>query len=350
MSVRSWLEWILPFLPNRDGATNIAHWDDGSPAPAELLADDRRPIILLSHHDTLLRDAELARGRANILAQPASVARLAHDKRAMADVAGRVDGLLPIPHLTLAEALDHLASPGASWIVAKPVGSTEGRELRVVGSPDELRRLSPTIGRDDFVLQPALEGHEYSVNLIVDDRFCHVYAPVSKGSNLPFGVHPAKRPRTFPARTTRSTSARLMAAAAGYALAVGARGLVEVELLESDGDLYLVEFNPRLSATLRMSILGSAENLLSSLHRVLAGGLSESRFVPPTGHAFEIPLPPGITRRALTALRGLGDVHLSSRITVAAPNMGLLDDLRYRASRVLAEDGHARAAALLVTG
>lgn len=350
LAVASWLDWIMPFLSNGTAPAEVACWQRASAAPARLMASGSNPVILLSHHDTLLRDAAFAQGRSTVLAQPAAIARLAHDKRAMADVASRVDGLRPIPQLTLTEAIEYLTQSATNRVIVKPGDSTEGRQLRLVETPDDLWRLSVSIELDEFLLQPALEGHEYSVNMIADGRFCHTYLPVSKGSNKPFGVHPARRTRTFPARIPWSQSIRLMNAACGYALATEAKGLLEVEFLESDGDLYLMELNPRLSATLRMAIVSSQENLLRAMHRLLGAGLSSCRFVPATGHSFEIPLPDGLSSCALAALRRLGDVHVSSRITMAAPTIEQLADLRHLASRVLAEDGHDRAATLLVTG
>lgn len=348
ISVATWMDWILPFLSQGGRSADVVCWEHESGPPARLLSSPRSPVVLLSHHDTLLRDAGYALGRPNVLAQPEPVAWLAHDKRAMAEVAGRVDGLLAIPHLTVAEALEYLSQVISSKVVVKPTDSTEGKGLKIVESSGDLRMLSKSAELSGSLLQPALEGHEYSVNLITDGRVCHIYYPVSKGLNRPFGVHPARRVRTFPAPLPEPASAHIMKLAACYALAIGAKGLLEIEFIESDGDLYFVELNPRLSATLRMSIVSSETNLLSAMSKLLDVGLSSQRFVEPNGHSLEVPLPGGLSSYALGALLRLGNVHISSRITVAAPTTEALGNLCHQVSRILAVDGHARAAASLL--
>lgn len=252
----------------------------------------------------------------------------------MGSYAHRVPGLLALPTLSIAEALDHLAHPKSKGVVLKHRSGTEGDGFRVISTAGQLRALKADWERSSL-LQPAIEGVEYSVNLITDGTACRVYAPVGKGSNRGFAKHPAKRIRTFPAEISNERSFRLMQLAAEYALEIGARGIVEIEFLETETSTYLIEVNPRLSATLRMSIAGSDENILMSLGELQPKGLGKSRFITPTARSVELPLPSTMSCSVIDKLFKLGNVQISSRVTLTAETLSEVTEMCQQAKHIL---------------
>jgi hypothetical protein len=329
LSVPDWLDWITPFLPAYNSHSPLLCWPNGGKPPLRLVAAEGTGAILLSHHATLDRDASYAQGKSRILAQPAHVARIAHDKREMAELTRKIHGLLPIPDMNVEEATDHLSERKSAAVIVKDNG------------------MHAT------VIQPAVEGLELSVNLITDGASCWTYAPVWKGRNNDFVTHPARRTRRFPAPIDPDLSARIMTLAARYAMAIGARGLLEVEFLVRDGEVFLVEVNPRLSATLRMCIAASRDNLLLKLQDIVHSPLGEDRRVAPTGCSVEVPLPVGASFRQLGLLLPLPGVSVSSRLTMSAPTMDEVAALSEKVDRILrSEPGEERPvrAAVLADG
>ncbi len=353
LSTPSWLDWITPFLKTSTGPSpDFICWEPQAPAPIRLRAALRERVVFLSHHVTLKRDANFAQGKSNMLAQPTCVAVIAHDKAKMGEIAAGVPGLKPIPILTFVQALEYLRSSNSKGVVVKRRAGTEGQGVKAAYSAEALEAIRLEDNHADLIFQPLLEGVEYSVNLIAHGERAKIYAPICKGPNPGFKAHPAKRLRRFPAPVSAAKAQRLMDLAAAYAALIKARGLLEVEFLETDEGIYLVEVNPRLSATLRMAIAGSGENLLLELGALLTPDKPERiqngswdhaaiQYVAPTAASLEIPLPKDVSGSALQRLFNLGDVHISSRITMTAPTDADLQRMHASALKILANDREA---------
>jgi carbamoylphosphate synthase large subunit len=275
-------------------------------------------IVLLSHHSTLLRDASLA-GLPRIVGQPESVARLAQDKRAMGQLAAEITGCWAIPELTLAEARS-LVGCGQP-VVCKRNGDTEGRHLRILGTADDAKRQT----RDDELLQPFLDGVEYSVNLVCLNNTCLSFEPVYKGPTSRDAIHPSRRLRYCPwPGLAPCWRERMLDVAGRYAQAMGARGLVEIEFILTAKDLYFLEVNPRLSGTMRMTSIACGESLFAELALRALGRASHSAAIAATRFTAELPLTADVDVAVLESLAQTMPLWLSSRVTTAAADFASL--------------------------
>lgn len=327
LGARSWLSWILPFLDFPDMDVDVCSWEMGTDPPHELaIAYDG--VVLLSHHATVTRDADFARTRPSIFAQSPAAARIAFDKREMALVAAGISGLTPLPENDPLEAMDYLERHPGAAVIAKKVHETEGHDLRVMTRTTELNEFLRRDYSADYLLQPYIFGREYSVNLITDRGRACVYPPVYKGVNsLPF-VHASKRHRMFPAdRFIDVDSDHLARVARDYATEIGARGLVEVEFLDSADTLFLVEVNPRHAATLRMSATATGVNPFHRLALCALGHPIEDRHIPSHSLSVEYPTPTYMPLATTARITELGDTHVSSRVTITADNISGLSSL-----------------------
>jgi len=334
LSIPSWTDWIQPYLMDN----KFICWEKGSPVPSQLRASINNEVILLSHHDTLHRDALFSNNHSNVLAQPEKIAELAHDKEKMSSYANKIQGLRGIPTYGINEALDCLPNLNYEKLIVKSRKGTEGLDMLVVEASD-LFNKTKKLPNEGFIVQPAILGTEYSVNLVVYNEFFKVYEPVCKGMNYDLSKHPAKRERFFPAEASKKLRNNLMDLAVEYSILVGAKGLVEIEFLVSGNDIYLLEINPRLSATLRMSISASEENILISLKDIAKGSFNEKKHISSKFLSMETPLPKNISRTALNKLFKIKNIQISSRITMNASCLDTLNEVMGQADYILKQDG-----------
>jgi biotin carboxylase len=341
---RSWLEWLPKYLPRQGPALTLQVADDHDPSDldarvARILGARPDAVVFFSHHDVLASDAELARRLESecgvpTVCHPADVADLAHDKHRMAACAPRVSGVHAIPALDPDAARDVLHRGGA--VAAKLANGTEGHGFVVLRHPDE---LASVVARDGYLLQPFIAGVEYSVNLVCAPDGVQVYEPVFKQSTSLTGDHPCRRARFAPATSlTPDAKRRMQLASIDVAAAVRTRGLLEVEWIERDGELYLLEVNPRLAATMRMVAAISDRNIFAEAIRVASGESFRPGIVPTRGFAAEIPVPRGLTAEVAELLRRCHDADISSRITVTAPSPSALSAKLLEVQAILTEE------------
>ncbi|MDA7946073.1 MAG: thiamine pyrophosphate-dependent enzyme [Hyphomicrobiaceae bacterium] len=315
LAARSLAAWIEPFVQSDAFDASIAFWENGEAPPTKLRQGD--PAVLLSTHDTLFRDAELAENARNIMAHNVFAAKIAHDKHLMATHAQTISGLTPIPEFSIESAAEYLAQAGDHTILAKKISGTEGVSNIVIGNDNDLRKFEKSEKTREYLLQPFISGDEISVNLILGPRnSAHIYHPVGKGKSLPNKPHPALRERRFP--LTRSCEGdfdvrQAMDVAKSYAAQIRSWGIYEIELIYKDGKLYFLEVNPRISATLRMSMVVSERNVLLDLANVATFRPIGSSRIRTKGVSEEFPL--GKEEIAVLKSRmSTGDgVHFSSR-------------------------------------
>jgi len=340
---RSWLRWIPEFLVDQNFTHSIEISEDVDPERIDqfvynVLRDPHEVIVFLSDHSTALLDAEIERkisefGVVNTVCQPLRVAEMAGDKRLMTHYAKKVRELETIPEFSFQEGLDYLSESKDRLIVAKLAGGTEGKGMKLFKSADELRegysKLFPSYA---YVLQPFVFGDEYSVTILCDGERYQVYEPVYKGPTSTDGVHPCDRERLVPGsyrdRTLRS---KMIELAISYTRELRPRGLVEIELIVSEGRVYFLEINPSITTTMRMVAGISLKNLFTELPKIGLGMKLENGLVPTWGYAAEFPLKAPLGEQVEKELQLMGDVSVSSRITVYGRS---IDNLQNRLREV----------------
>jgi hypothetical protein len=337
LAERSWTRWLLPFL-RHDAYETRTHWMDSDwPAVLDDLGVGTNLLIPFSLHDTLFPTASViaelsSTRRGAIIHASKQVALLAHDKRLMAQIAATIPGCRPIPELDVKEAQERLADGEIPAVVVKASDTTEGRGLRVCRTVDHLRATD--VGPPEYLLQYFVDGLEYSINLVCHGGDCLAFEPVCKGPTSSEGIHPCRRLRFCPCpRLLPATRQRLVTVATEFARAIGVDGLVEIELILAGNEIFFLEVNPRLSATMRMTSLACNRSIFTevALPWLAPNWPGES----PRAVCFtaELPIPDGAERSQLAQI-GF-PLWISSRITtMAADPDTLVQQLFEVASRI----------------
>ena len=227
-----------------------------------------------SVHETLLRDVDVARdlhrAGVSVLAQTCRAATLAHDKLAMRDALEAAGLQLP-------------AAPtgrAAQVVVIKRVDGTAGKGMR--------RAVWPTALQETEFAEVFVRGWEVSVNLYVPGVAPHAVTlpPVFKGATASDLRPPYLRARSCPLpRHLQDLDDTFREAAQEAAAACGATGFCEVEFIvdRSTGDMLVLEVNPRVSGTLRVSAMAADCPVLALV------GHDWSHHIPATRAAVEEP-------------------------------------------------------------
>jgi carbamoylphosphate synthase large subunit len=314
-SLESWFAGFVPPEP----AVDVVRTGEGPdldvvPLLERLGAPGGRVAVFLSSHETLVRDCGAARdlrerGHAAVAQSPACAA-LGSDKFAMKAF---FDGHgFTSPPWARAGDVGRLGTPDARLVVKHRHGTQS------VGT--RLERLGACRLAAGEYAETYLDGVEFSVVGYRDALGCAVFPPVWKGRTSPALVPPWRRLRLcpFPGLTAEADAA-LRRTTRALAEAAGCVGFLEVEyLVTAAGDLHVLEVNPRVSGTMRISAMAT-EVPIFGMHRLTAlrGDLAASR------HAAEVPFAGKPFRDPAN------HVVATSRLTVAAPDAGaLLDRLR----------------------
>jgi hypothetical protein len=276
--------WFAAFVPPGP-ADEVVHAGEGPDLELPPLLDrlgrpGRRTAVLLSSHDTLLRDVaaagELRRRGHTVVAQSGRCAVLGTDKFAMKaffDEHG-----FTTPPWARGGAGNPPGRSGRPLVVKRRAG-TQSVGTRLEAGPD----YRTTAGE---LAELYVDGVEYSVVAYRDDHGCAVFPPVWKGRTSPALVPPWRRLRLCPfpglaegtGRALRRTTRRIADAA-------GCTGFVEVEYLVADcGALHVLEINPRVSGTMRISAMATGVPIFG-MHRLTA----LRGDVPAVRHAAEVP-------------------------------------------------------------
>lgn len=325
LGTKAWRVWILPFLEDSRFATEVVHRP-----PRALRPGEYNVVVFLSRHDTLRRDAGIAAALAaarvqSIVCQPGAMVKLGVSKRLMARRAAVVEGMEAIPELTPADAAKYLAAKPGRIVVAKPNDGTEGDGLQLFRQAGNLSTTGTRLYEGGHVLQPFLAGDEFSINMVWHGGRSNIYPPVSKGAVDAHATHPIFRTRTCPAEPRRDPCwPRLMESCFRYLEPFKPEGPVELEFIRCRGRFYLLDVNPRLSATLRLNAVASATNPLTDLIAAACGRGELGRAVRNRRHALEWPLMHSIEQDVRDELAGRAYVWISTRVTLAAPDEATL--------------------------
>ena len=315
LGTQAWRTWIDEFLDDPRFEIEVAEPD----ASDHTEPDPRRAeaIVFFSRHETLRRDLAIAgalreRG-ATIVCQPADLVALAMDKRAMARRAAEVDGLQPVPEYTPTQAASALRERGVRLIVAKPDSATEGRGTYRFRKAEELGATATRLYEGGYVLQPFIAGEEYSLNMVWHGGRCNHYPTVTKGRVR--RAHPSMRSRRCPTPIPHW----VLRACEEYLRPYEPSGPVEIELIRNGNRFYVLDVNPRVSATLRLSTVAAASNPFTDLIAAALGMSRLGRIVQCVRPAMEWPTPPGVR------IEPAPDTWVSTRITIAADDEDALE-------------------------
>lgn len=326
LGTQTWLSWILPSLGSAAYEAFVCTWDIDVEMPAELRLGEFDAVVFISHHLTTQRDAEVAPKWRNSIAQSLSAASLAFDKRKMASLAEAIPGIEPLPEFDACQARAWLGRRPGQAIIAKKIGETEGRGISVIESEDALGAFLDSEYHASYMLQPFITGHELSVNIVGSRRRTHFYPMVYKGVNGRPLVHAAARRRICPGhRFADVDNKRIERVSRDIVEAIDGKCLVEIEYIDTGDELFLVEINPRLAASLRMSMAADGVNAFEFLATECVG-IGARNAISPTKErlSIEYPLRSYISASQKHRLLQIGDVQISSRITITSGSVTAL--------------------------
>ncbi|WP_409241677.1 ATP-grasp domain-containing protein [Bradyrhizobium sp. CB1015] len=280
LSDLSWKSWLPMFLQSSEFEAEAFFPSNLGDLEKEIEKEAPDGVIILSHHNTLSRDADWLTSLQGTVDLPifgptAAVAELAWNKRAMAQLIEGVPGLRAIPEWSYAHAINTLDSDPTAIVIVKKVSGTEGAGYKVVQTPADLEAIASTEGRvTDSIIQPFLFGREYSVNVagIVDQSGprLSVFEPVDKGNTGIDSPHPSRRTRECPSgHITQEITQVLRDASLQMSTLFRLTGVAEFEFIVVGPDVFLLEVNPRVSATMRMASLACDCSLFTELGSVL---------------------------------------------------------------------------------
>ncbi|WP_317447686.1 ATP-grasp domain-containing protein [Streptomyces collinus] len=225
---------------------------------ATLVESPDQRIVLHADHLSLLRDAEVGRQLAlrgyDVVAPTPLAAAVGQDKALMQWLLRRNGVPQPSDSARATPAADRPS-------VIKLRAGTEGRGTRLGGLSE---------AAEHELSEPFVHGHEYSVNVYTAGTGAMTFPPVAKGETRLDLVPPPRRRRECPAPAlTAVLEAQLRSTAVAAVSACAAEGFAEVEFVveHGTGDVLVLEVNPRVSGTLRMSAMATRTRLLDLFSR-----------------------------------------------------------------------------------
>jgi hypothetical protein len=295
-SLRTWFEF---FTTNT--ADQIHHVGEGDAYPGDLLGSLKEAgathVAVHSSHSSLLRDCDIAgelRGAGMVVvAQNRGCAEIGLDKT-------RMKRFLESAGFSVPSSV----STDKRWVV-KRCGGTEAAGMR-------LEREVPALEPGEFAEQ-FIDGDEFSVVLFAWGGRVITFPPVYKGPTRIDLIPPYRRPRVCPAPESFARHCQaLRSVARGVAVAAGCEGWMEVEfVLTTAGEPVILEFNPRVSGTMRLSAMASRVPVFDLPH--LMGSVPDD--IRAVRYGAELPW------RGSPIANPAADVFATSRMTAAADSI-----------------------------
>ncbi len=160
-------------------------------------------------------------------------------------------------------------------VLIRPSYVLGGRAMRVCYSADDLGEIYRAVLIDRF-LESAIE---IDVDAVSDGEETYVGAVMQHVEEA--GVHSGDSACVLPAPgLTPAEDAEIRAVVRTLAPALGAVGLINVQLALVDGTLYVLEANPRASRTVPFASKATGVNLVQAACRVMAGAALSDLHLP----------------------------------------------------------------------
>jgi carbamoyl-phosphate synthase large subunit len=151
-------------------------------------------------------------------------------------------------------------------VLIRPSYVLGGRAMRVCYSPDDLGAIESPVLIDRFI-ESALE---IDVDAVSDGRETYVGAVMQHVEEA--GVHSGDSACVLPAPSlSPGRDAEIRSIVRTLAQALGVVGLINVQLAVVDGNVYVLEANPRASRTVPFASKATGVNLVEAACRVMAG-------------------------------------------------------------------------------
>jgi carbamoyl-phosphate synthase large subunit len=218
------------------------------------MGDDFAPSIVQFGGQTAVNLAQpLARASMPILGSTAETIDIAEDRRRFEDFLGRLDIPQP-PGAALFTRDDALATADAIGypVLVRPSYVLGGRAMEIVHGPSDLTRLMGLATEVDptkpVLIDKYIEGKEVEVDAICDGE--RVLIPGIMEHIERAGVHSGDSMAVYPGVTLSEEEVEtIVDYTIRIGLALGVKGLMNVQYVIYEDSVYVVEVNPRSSRT-----------------------------------------------------------------------------------------------------
>jgi len=222
-----------------------------------------------------------------ILGTPYAAVDLAEDRERFAVLCGELG--IRVPDWGVAdgpEAAVAVAERVGYPVLVRPSYVLGGRNMRVCYSAEEVAAASAQPGR--ILVDRFVEGAvEIDVDALCDGDAVYVAAVMQHVEEA--GIHSGDSSCVLPpVGLEPRTLAEVRSAVRRLAPALGVVGLANVQLALSDGELYVLEANPRASRTVPFASKAIGVNLVEAACRLMAGARLYELELPPEGSAAQV--------------------------------------------------------------
>ena len=233
-------------------------------------------IVQLGGQTPLKLAAALARAGLSILGTSVDAIDLAEDR-------GRFGALmrslgLRQPDSGMARSVDEALKVAASIgypVLVRPSYVIGGQAMRIIYEQEGLERYLSTAtkaseDRPVLVDRYLEDAYEYDVDAIADGQRVVIAGVLQHVEEA--GVHSGDSAALFPPyRIKQHIHDELVSVTRKLGLALGVRGLMNVQFAEKDGELYVLEVNPRASRTVPFLAKATGTPLVQQAVRVMMG-------------------------------------------------------------------------------
>ena len=233
-------------------------------------------IVQLGGQTPLKLAAELERAGLSILGTSVDAIDLAEDR-------GRFGALmrslgLRQPDSGMARSIDEALKIAASIgypVLVRPSYVIGGQAMRIIYEQEGLERYLTTAtkaseDRPVLVDRYLEDAYEYDVDAIADGRRVVIAGVLQHVEEA--GVHSGDSAALFPPyRIKQRIHEELVSVTRKLGLALGVRGLMNVQFAEKNGELYVLEVNPRASRTVPFLAKATGTPLVQQAVRVMMG-------------------------------------------------------------------------------
>ena len=111
------------------------------------------------------------------------------------------------------------------------------------------------------IVERFVSGEEWSVNVMVNRGFIRILPPIYKGCTDNSLIHPANRVRYSASNYRTNIKKEMQKVTLDVFSKLSFSGFAELEFIVENDTVYILELNPRISASLKMSLLISNANI-----------------------------------------------------------------------------------------
>jgi carbamoyl-phosphate synthase large subunit len=214
-----------------------------------------------------------------ILGTPFDAVDLAEDRERFGRLAAQVG--VRCPEWGIASSPDEAAATAARIgypVLVRPSYVLGGRSMRVCYSEDEVREAMAAVSGAVLVDRFLENAVELDVDALCDGSDTYVAAVMEHVEEA--GIHSGDSSCVLPAP---SDDCRVRDVVRRLGPALGVIGLLNVQLAIADGEVYVLEVNPRASRTVPFASKATGVNLVDAACRLAAGAPLASLGLPPEG-------------------------------------------------------------------